>query len=416
MTKNTPCGAGLAVTLALAFAWMPSQAAPAYKILHNFTPPRAGERPNSGLAEDSAGNLYGTAAGGGRFGWGIVFRLGPPGPAGRTYAVIYDFRGQPDAGVPDSAPVIDASGQLYGTAGAGGGAGLGAVWRLTPPASGRHWTESVLHSFAGPTASPPDGATPQDTLLLGPDGTVYGTTAFGGAANMGTVFSLTPPLPGQAWAETVLHDFAGGPTDGAIPIAGLYRDPAGRLAGTTYSGGIGPNGGNGTIFRLSPGPGKTWTQDVTYTFSGGPTDGAMPASQPIADASGTLYGTTSAGGTQGGGTVWTLAPDGTETIIANLGGGRGAQCFAGLVADAAGNLFGTAYAGGANHKGTVFELTDDPKRGWLETVLWSFQGVPDGANPFATLVRKSNGALFGTTFKGGPAGVGTVFEVTPARP
>ena len=95
---------------------------------------------------------------------------------------------------------------------------------------------------------------------------------------------------------------------------------------------------------------------------------------------------------------------------------QGEQSFAGLVSDDAGSLFGTTYAGGVNHKGVVFELSPVPGKPWRETVLWSYQGKPDGAHPYATLVRGASGRLCGTTFLGGAAGHGSVFEVAPFRP
>jgi uncharacterized repeat protein (TIGR03803 family) len=399
-------GCGLAV---LASLWLASAAeAGAYRQLHSLLPPGDGRQPNSGLGLDASGALFGTAAGGGRYGAGTVYRLSPPGPGGaRSFTVLYDFKVGTDGLIPDSAPVVDAAGNVYGTTGFGGTYGLGTVWKLAPPAApGGAWTETILHSFAGATATPPDGSLPQAQLRLEADGSITGTTAFGGATDNGTVFRLAPD-----GTSTILHDFDPATGDGATPLAGLIADASGRLLGTTYLGGP---AGLGTVYRLTPPgqPGGTWQEEILYAFTGGPGDGANSFSKLVQDASGTLYGTTAAGGRHGAGTVFALAADGTETILSDLGNVAGVECAAGLAMDPQGNLFGTTYRGGVFNNGTVFEVSP-PRRGgtWSTRTLWSFLGPPDGANSYATLVRDASGVLYGTTFHGGIANRGSVFQV-----
>jgi uncharacterized repeat protein (TIGR03803 family) len=137
--------------------------------------------------------------------------------------------------------------------------GCGAVFQLTPPTtSGEGWTESVIHSFTGNNG---DGAYPQAGLLLGPNGTFYGTTSYGGVESgsacsyfgshgCGTVFQLTPPTtPGGAWTETILHGFTGENGDGSVPYGGLTLSPGGTLYGTTTAGGT---SNKGTVFSITP--------------------------------------------------------------------------------------------------------------------------------------------------------------------
>jgi uncharacterized repeat protein (TIGR03803 family) len=127
------------------------------------------------------------------------------------------------------------------------------MFQLRPPARiGEAWTETVLYSFAGGS----EGANPAAGLVIGPDGSLYGTTQYGGSSNLGTVFRLrSPAKAGKAWTETVLHSFAGG-SDGANPVAGLVIGPNGALYGTTtlggvpYTCGLGP--GCGTVFEVTP--------------------------------------------------------------------------------------------------------------------------------------------------------------------
>ncbi|HEY3637906.1 MAG TPA: choice-of-anchor tandem repeat GloVer-containing protein [Rhizomicrobium sp.] len=231
--------------------------------------------------------------------------------------------------------------------------------------------------------------------------------------------------PAKNGADTVLYSFAGGPSDGSFPVAGLFEDASGNFYGTTEYGGTNDLG---AVVKLATGG----SESVLYSFAGGASDGAYPSSSLIADSSGNLYGTTIEGGLgncseDGCGTVFEISPSGTESVIYAFSGiadGAGPQ--AGLIQDQAGNLYGTTYAGGgssvgtancAGGCGTVFELS--PSNGsWIETVLYSFSGVKDGAGPYSGLVMDGGGNLYGTTTLGGgsincPGGCGAVYELSP---
>jgi uncharacterized repeat protein (TIGR03803 family) len=178
------------------------------------------------------------------------------------------------------------------------------------------------------------------------------------------------------------------------------------------------------VFELSPKHGGGWTETVIHSFGNG-SDGTNPLGGVIFDGAGNLYGTTSAGGIHGGGTVFELSPkDGggwTETVIHSFGNGNdGVQpSYENLIFDAAGNLYGTTFEGGIHGVGTVFELSPRPSSGWTEVVLHSFNfNSSDGAGPEAGLIFDSNGNLYGTTAYGGihdscPENCGTVFELSP---
>jgi uncharacterized repeat protein (TIGR03803 family) len=194
-----------------------------------------------------------------------------------------------------------------------------------------------------------------------------------------------------------------GPTgiNGANPVAGVIADASGNLYGTTEFGGA---SGNGTVFKVTP-SGTT----VLHSFGGN--DGANPVAGLIADAAGNLYGTTEFGGASGNGTVFKVTPKGDESVLYSFKGGNdGANPFAALIADAAGNLYGTTFFGGANSNGTVFKVT--PKGD--ETVLYSFAGPNDGQNPLSGLIADATGNLYGTTDRGGTGTYGTVFKLTPS--
>jgi uncharacterized repeat protein (TIGR03803 family) len=151
-----------------------------------------------------------------------------------------------------------------------------------PPAQAQ--THISLHNFMGS-----DGKNPYTDLLRDSAGNLYGTTGLGGASGQGVVFKLDP-----TGTETVLYSFAGGP-DGALPWAGLIQDSTGNLYGTTVTGGT---SGYGVVFKVD----TTDTETVLYSFTGG-TDGANPYAGVIRDSAGNLYGTTLYGGLTGCGTA-----------------------------------------------------------------------------------------------------------------
>jgi len=321
-----------------------------------------------------------------------------PGARAQTFSVAHTFAGPSDGANPLNGLAVDASGNLYGTGSSGGASNNGVVFKMDTAGA-----LTVLHNFKGGA----DGENPQGVLILDKSGNIYGTTAAGGVSGAGTVFRVT-----AAGRETVLYSFAGAP-DGAVPDAGLARDAAGHLYGTTTAGGA---NGNGTVFRLSPPKqkGAAWTEDLLYSFGTG-ADGATPVAG-VTLAAGKLYGTTSAGGAYGFGTIFQLTPSPsgwTESIIHDFQNfDDGAVPYAGLIPDKAGNLYGAATEGGTNGGGTIFEFT--PVGGGATfTVLYSNPGWGiSGA--FRDVLMDSSGNLYGTTHCDGAYSAGTVYKLTPA--
>lgn len=332
--------------------------------------------------------------------------LSPAAADAATFKVLYYFKGGSDGHYPNASLIADDSGNLYGTTYFGGAANAGTVFKLAPDG-----TETLLHVFTG---YPTDGALPQANLTSDGEGNLFGTTRGGGAPiSWGTIFKLTPD-----GTETVLYNFAGG-SDGAYPYAGLTADAAGNLYGTTYYGGgtgCTNNYGCGTVFRLAP----DGTESVLHAFAGG-NDGANPAAGVILDSAGNLYGTTIGGGAgcsgYGCGIVFKIAPDGIETILHTFTGypTDGSGPWGGLIKDKVGNLYGTTYVGGSGSSrcyegcGTVYELAPNG----TETVLYAFTDGLDGGLPVASLIRDKKGNLYGTTEVGGAGGAGVVFKLTP---
>jgi uncharacterized repeat protein (TIGR03803 family) len=390
-----------------------------YQVLHSFTG-KDGANPSSTLVRDRAGNLYGTTVQGGdmsacrSMGCGVVFMLDKTGKE----TVLHTFTGGADGWNPYGNLVRDTAGNLYGSAANGGianicnGAGCGVVFRVDTSGS-----FTVLYSFTGGT----DGAVPFAGLLLDAAGNLYGTTSIGGdlsacmGLGCGVVFMLDTTSK-----ETVLHTFAG--KDGADPVGDLVRDSAGDLYGTTLLGGdlTGCYGsGCGVVFKLD----ATGKFIVLHTFAE-QSGGELPFAGLVRDEAGNLYGTTTAGvlgGVHGAGTVFKVHGH-TENVLYAFKGGTldGTMPFAGLVRDVAGNLYGTTYYGGRGNNvcgsgcGTAFEIDATG----TEKVLIRFDlklDPEDGALPRGGLFRDVDGSLYGTTTRGGDPSCdcGVVFKLTP---
>ena len=393
---------GVAVAVALAVFTSPVQArAWNETVLHTFAGGSDGQGPTGNLIADQSGNLFGTTVDGGGGGChpkgcGTVFKVSPDG----TETVLYAFHGVKDGKRPVGGLLFDQAGNLYGTtAGGGGRGGGGTIYEVTQ--SGVH---TVLYTFSVGI----DGFLPVAGLIADQSGNLYGTTAGGGTNFDGTVFELTPS------GYAVLYSFQG-KHDGADPQGPLAFDVSGNLYGTTLlGGGRGCGGGNGcgTVFKLAP----DGTETVFHAFRGG-RHGTDPSGWVVFDSTGNLYGMTAGGGGEGCfgsgcGTVFEIAPDGTETILSrfNRPGGP-AQPEGGVIRDNNGNLFGTSHIGGAAGCGTVFKLIP----GHDAKALYSFTCGKDGAYPLAGLFMDPSGNLYGTTLGGGSRsgqdGDGVVFEL-----
>jgi len=425
----------LAVTLAIILVLLfPRRAFGSEQVIYTLTGGADGSGP-TGLVEDEAGNLYGTAFSGGSEQAGTVFELSPPTEPGGTwtetthYTFLYS---QIQNGVgPAAGMVRDGSGNLYGTTWLGGSGAGGVVFKLSPPGQpGGTWTYSVLYDFSAPN----DGSSPEAPLTMDAAGNLYGTTVSGGnggcAGGCGIVFKLARPThPGGTWTETILYSFPGTFPGNGGTAGGVTLDANGVVYGTTVIFG---GGGQGTVFRLTPpkSPHGHWTHQVLYAFAGG-TDGYSPSSGVTFDQKGNLYGVTLYGGSgtdcYGGpcGTVYRLTPTSTlpwkhrviHTFAGGSDGGYPAPP-AQVSLDAAGNLFGTTQIGGglggatcANHGcGTVYELRPAGGR-WKETILHAFAGGADGVAPGGLLLGNGN-VLYGEA-GAGTDGAGVIFEITP---
>jgi uncharacterized repeat protein (TIGR03803 family) len=319
-----------------------------------------GATPQS-LIQGSDGNFYGATAQGGvgpcSQGCGTIFKITPTG----LLTTLYSFTGAADGGVPN-AVIQGSDGNFYGATEFGGlsnstcgSRGCGVVFKVTPTG-----VESVLYAFAGGSA---DGALAQ-SLIQGTDGNFYGLTNLGGASNNGVVFKVTP-----AGVETVLHAFAGG-SDGAQPVVALLQASNGNFYGTTPYGGA---SNQGTVFSITP----AGVETVLHAFAGGTTDGAIPYTGVIQGTDGNFYGTTSGGGDTscvgGCGTVYRLTSAGVESQLYGFtagafGGGSQAPSPSSLLQATNGSFYGTTFDAGEFGNGTAFQLTSTG----VVSLLYSF--------------------------------------------
>jgi hypothetical protein len=454
----------LVMLAALACIWS-ALITPAYaewneKVLYSFQGGSDGDLPRGEIVRDAAGNLYGVTQLGGAENCspmaycGTVYEVSPPVQEGDpwTEKVLYVCKGKAenDGEYPNGGLVMDAAGNLYGTAFYGGTGdcvlfgikgGCGVVFELSPPVhKGGTWKETVLYSFKGGN----DGYVPAGDLTFDKSGNLYGVTLFGGGKGSGlcdpfyqgcgTVFKLSAPKTKSGkWTEQVLYSFAAG-TDGYYPNGGLLIDSVGNLYGTT------PIGGNekcnygdervgcGTLYRLRPSDtkGGQWVERILHRFLDGD-DGASPNGGLIADSTGSIYGTALGGGSSKHfGVVFEMAEqDGKwdlETLYNFQGESDGENPLGPLTFDIEGNLYGTASITATGY-GDVFQIKLPSRMengsSWSFSILYNFTGSPDGSYPAARLSPDGRGNLYSTTEGGGIGNCygegpcGTVFEVSP---
>jgi uncharacterized repeat protein (TIGR03803 family) len=283
---------------------------------------------------------------------------------GQTLKRIYEFTGGEDGWQPFLGLAMDGNGSLYGTTLYGGSYRQGSVFRLSR--EGAVWKFQSLYSFPGGA----DGANPWSRLALGPKGTLYGTTWAGGqgachgGGGCGTLYQLSPPEnPDEPWKATVLHRFAGQSEDGANPMYGnLTLDEQGNIYGTTYQGG----GGD--------------------CLAGGGDDGCGIVFQM-----------------KQSGLVW------TENILHRFKGideSDGAMPHSGVIFDKSGNLWGATTVGGIGC-GTIYELLAPS---WTVKIVYNFQcHRDDGGWPMGDLAFDQWGSLYGAT-----EALGGLFQVSPS--
>jgi len=293
--------------------------------------------------------------------------------AGPNFSTLYEFPGSAHGVNPEAGVILGPNGSLYGTTDSDDINAGGIVFQLSPPlTTGRAWTQKILKRFLEPR----QGGYPLG-LFATSSGVLYGLTLDGGGtpSGSGIVFSLTPPATGQTqWTTATLHRFRGG-SDGDLPSGSVIVDDNGVVSGTTILGGAGPGlDGYGVAFSLTPSetqPG-VWTETILHRFTSSP-DGATPGGALLPSGASVRFGVTTTGGTG---------------ICSDVG------C------------------------GTVYQLRQNDDH-WLRTIIYQFQGGADGSVPVDRLIADAGGSLYGVTANGGLPGpngqyfTGTVFRLDP---
>ena len=318
---------------------------------------------------------------------GTIFVLNTNGSG---YRPIFQFgRGTNAAKVPNG--LIEGSdGFLYGTTQSGGSNNFGVAFRI-----GKDGTNyGILKTFGA------DARTP-GKLIEGVDGWLYGLSFSGGTSGRGTVFKLQK----DGGNFTVLRNLGAG-SEGYFPLGGLVQTADGSLFGTTTSGGI-SNVGN--VFRISP-DGSDYRR--LHDFVGGE-DGQRPQASLMADANGTLFGTTASTGRGIAGTVFRIDSDGSNYRVLHGFPDTAIEARApkSVLTSAGDVLYGTTSAGGSKGKGTLFRIKKD---GSDFATLWNFPELAlDGETPTPGLTAAGDGSYLGVTEAGGQYGNGTVFRIDP---
>jgi uncharacterized repeat protein (TIGR03803 family) len=302
--------------------------------LYSFTDADDGRYPYAPLLLGFDGNFYGTTSGAGASGlWGTVFKITPGG----TLTTLHSFE-RTDGSVPVAGLVQADNGTLYGTTLEGGANEDGTIFKIST--SGNLTT---LHNF-----DETDGASPNGALYQGTDGNFYGTTYAGGTNSIGTVFKISP-----TGSFTSLHSFTGYPTDGSEPYSALVQASNGTFYGNTWEGGASDYG---SIFKMS----SAGVVTLEHSFDG--TDGGNPASPLIQATNGNLYGTadgagaSSSGCVEGCGTIFEITPGGVFTLLETFDSTNGAYPLASLLQGTNGTLYGTTSKGGTDNDGIVLSL------------------------------------------------------------
>jgi uncharacterized repeat protein (TIGR03803 family) len=366
--------------------------------LHQFSG-ADGSLPQGGLVMDASGMLYGTTYLGGTGGGGTIFSFNP------VTSVLTTLHAFPTTGTSGNSPVgallLGGGGRLYGVTEGGGGTprqnGCGTIFQLD--IATRKLT--TLHAFS----SQADGAAPQTRLEFDTTRKIlYGTTALGGdtidcpTLGCGTVFKLV--IASKAF--TTLHQFIFTGDGGGYPETGVTVDPTGLLYGTASARG---ENGSGTVFQLDPNTNAYATpHEFDYHVDGDDPMGDLALKQ------GLLYGTTRSGGptSAGDGTIYVfnVATQAFTTLHSLDGANDGLAPEGPLLAGKQNLIYGTASQGGGEDVGTVFSLNT---KTLVFNVLHTFTGGSDGALPETGVIQDQAGILYGVT----SFGDGTIFKISP---
>lgn len=337
-----------------------------FTVLRSFNGTTDGGNSQSDLTLATDGNFYGTCYSGGTTGNGTIFKITPSG----TYTVLKNLASTTDGATPYGNLFQNSDGVLFGMNRGGGANNNGTAFKITTAG-----VYTVLHSFVSAT----EGSTPNGGFVKGDDGDFYGMTSYGGVNVGGTAFKMT-----AAGTVTVLAGFNGA-TQGNAPYESLVKGADYAYYGTTTSGGT---YGFGTIFKICGG-----NTTVLHSFNKIP-EGGVPKGSLVLATDGNFYGTTSEGGNNSAGTIFKITPAGNYSVLRHLSSAAdGGTALGSLIQGTDGDLYGMTSSGGVNAGGTIFKISITG----TFTVLRHLTYASDGANPEGSLIQGTDGNFYGMT-------------------
>lgn len=335
------------------------------------------------------GNFYGMASEGGIQSGGTIFRLSPEG----DFLVLESLPGSYEGSTPVNSLVNGPDNSLYGMTRDGGDYGTGTIFQID-----RQGNHTVLRSLENSFFKEKyDGFRPLGNLTLARDGNFYGLMPEGGLYNGGTFFRFS--LAGE---YTALYAFEGGEY-GSAPWGSLAEGPDGAFYGMTQTGGF---HGSGVVFQAT----AEGNLRVVHPFNYSP-DGAAPRGSLLLGLDGNFYGLTALGGEFNRGTIFRVSPGGDfATLFSFTLHEHGGTPFGDLVQDPEGNLYGLANSGGRLDGGTIFKCT---LAGEVTVLQHMSKYDSSGHAPAGSLVRTADGSLYGMTSAGGLHHKGAIFKLSP---
>ena len=370
--------------------------------------PNKGSTPRGALVlEDDllwgATEVGGVASGTGN---GTVFKFDP---ATSTFTGLVEFAGTTNGSKPTTGLLKASDDNFYGTTSVGGTDSIGTIFQMLPDG-----TLTTVYTFRSATASS-IGSTPNERLVEGADGYLYGTTSLGGLSGKGVIFKIAK-TPGST--PITLVEFTGGTTGakrGNKP-QGLNLGKDGHFYGVTESDGA---FGAGTLFKMTA-AGVISTMGDFGSSTSTSTAPKTPRAPLVQGKDGYLYGTTALGGKNGFGGIYKTAPgSASATLLVSFtgtsGAAKGSLCETPLVQGTDGLFYGVTRKGGASDRGTIFKVSSTG----VFTTLIEFTGngaINQGSDPRAALVQDNEGNFYGTTSTSGANGVGTLFKLSDVLP
>jgi uncharacterized repeat protein (TIGR03803 family) len=359
-------------------------------VLHDFAGPTADGASPLGSLTLVGDVLYGTTSSGGASDMGTLFQIDRDGT---DYTILHEFAGL-DGRLPQHGALLRDGTKLYGTTLAGGLLDSGVIFSYDTalPSNSAY---SVIHTFNGL-----DGALPQGGLTL-VGTTLYGVTTAGGLLGQGTLFKID--VSGNPLTFASLASF--GLLNGSHPVgAPVFLNN--HLYGTTTTGGL---FGVGTIYDYN-----FLTLGTVHTFAGGASDGASPGNGALTAIGNLLYGTTTAGGTDNLGTLFSFNPTGSVVSVLRsfAGGATDGEIPQGSLSAQGTILYGTTSEGGPADAGTAYSF--DTADASYDILHFFGGGTTDGANPadgVVYLAQPGRVTLYGLTTHGGADGFGTIYSV-----